>query len=125
MLSRLPVVLGLASLALLPALALSGCSSSQRRDQNYGTDAGTDFQIPDAAGFPSQLPDSAEVDGGSLDAQAALSTAEVAPDTGFEVDGGSLDVPAVLSAAEVAPDVGLDDLPADASVLDFGPGVDS
>ena len=116
--SRLPVVLGFASLALLPALALSGCSSSQRRDQNYGTDAGTDFQIPDAAGFPSQLPDSAEVDGGSLDAQAALSTAEV------EVDEVAL-YDRVLSAAEVAPDTGLDDLPTDASVLDFGPGVDS
>ena len=99
MLPRLSLALGLAFLAALPALC--GCSSSHRRDQNYGTDAGTDFQIPDAAGFPSQLPDSAEV------------------------DGGSLDVPAVLSAAEVAPDIGLDDLPADASVLDFGPGVDS
>jgi len=51
MLPRLSVALGLAFLATLPALC--GCSSSQRRDKNYGTDAGANYQIPDAASFSS------------------------------------------------------------------------
>jgi len=43
------VVLGLAFLAPLPVLC--GCSPSQRRDQYFGTDAGLNYQIPDAATF--------------------------------------------------------------------------
>ena len=136
--SRLPVVLGLASLVALPAFALAGCSSSQRRDQNYGTDAGSDFQIPDAAGFSSQPPDAAAADVADVapdtglegehdprpDAQVA-GAADVAPDTGLE------DVPApqpdaqVAVAADVAPDTGLEDVPVDVSAQDSGPGIDS
>jgi hypothetical protein len=100
MLSRLPVVLGLASLAVLPALALSGCSSSKRRDQYYDKDAGTDFQIPDAAGFPSQL----------LDAAAADGAAETGVDPG---------------AADVAPDTEVEDLPADAPAQESDSDIDS
>jgi hypothetical protein len=37
---------------LLAALALATCSSSQRRDQNYGTDAGAGYR-PEAAAFAS------------------------------------------------------------------------
>ncbi|HJX64288.1 MAG TPA: hypothetical protein VJ860_10110 [Polyangia bacterium] len=51
MLPRLSLALGLAFLAALPALC--GCSSSRRRDQNYGTDVGANYQIPDAAHFSS------------------------------------------------------------------------
>lgn len=71
MLSRLPVVLGLAFLSGFAALAPSGCSSSHRRDQYFGTNAGTDYQIPDAASFSSQ-------------AGADASTADAAADTGLE-----------------------------------------
>jgi hypothetical protein len=136
MLSRLLVVLGLASLLALPALTLAGCSSSQKRDQYYGTDVGTDFQIPDAVGFPSQAPDAAPPDGApgdtglegehapQPDGQVA-GAAEVAPDTGLE------DVPApqpdaqIASAADVVPDTGLEDVPVDAPAEDSGPGIDS
>ena len=52
MLLRLLVGFGLASLAVF--LVLSSCSSSKKRDQNYGTDAGLDFQIPDASTIASQ-----------------------------------------------------------------------
>jgi hypothetical protein len=66
-----------------------------------------------------------QVDGGSLDTQAALSAADVAPDTGLQVDGGSLDTQAALSAADVAPDTGLQVVPADAPAQESGLGVDS
>jgi hypothetical protein len=102
MLSRLPVVLGLASLAMLPALTLSGCSSSQKRDQFFGTDAGTDFQIPDAAGFSSQP----TVEAGT--AEAGIAEAGIAE----------------AGAADVAPDTGLEDLPADASAQESGSDID-
>jgi hypothetical protein len=134
MLSRLLVVLGLATLAVLPALGLSGCSSSKKRDVNYGTDAGFDFQLPDAAVFSSQ-PDAnptdvvrdtgSQVDGGSLDVQAALSATDLASDPGLQVDGGSLDTQAALGAADVDPDTGLQVVPADASAQESGLGVDS
>lgn len=68
MLPRLPVVLGLAFLAVLPALALCGCSSSHRRDQYFGKDAGANYQIPDAASFSSQ---------GGADASAADAAADI------------------------------------------------
>jgi hypothetical protein len=51
MLPRLSLALGLAFLAALPALC--GCSSSHRRDQYYGTDAGANYRIPDAVSFSS------------------------------------------------------------------------
>jgi hypothetical protein len=114
MLSRLLVVLGLASLLALPALTLAGCSSSQKRDQYYGTDVGTDFQIPDAAGFPSQAPDAAAAD-----------VADVAPDTGLEGEHASQPDAQVAVPAEVAPDTGLEDVPVDAPAEDSGPDIDS
>ena len=107
MLSRLPVVLALASLALLPALL--GCSSSHRRDQYFDTDAGTDFQIPDAAGFPSQATDDA-------------GAADLASDTGL----GDLPADEVAAgAADLAPDTGLEDLPADEVAQEAGSDIDS
>jgi hypothetical protein len=75
MLSRLSVALGLAFLAALPALC--ACSSSHRRDKSYGTDAGADYQIPDAI-FTSQADAStADVDDSDLAA---------APDDGSAQD---------------------------------------
>ena len=71
MLPRLSVALGLAFLATLPALC--GCSSSQRRDKNYGTDAGANYQIPDAAHFSSS-------------AGADTSVADATDDTGLEAE---------------------------------------
>lgn len=112
MLSRLLVVLGLASLAVLPALGLSGCSSSKKRDVNYGTDAGLDFPIPDAANFSSQP-------------AGDTNPTDVGPDTGLQVDGGSPDTQAALSAADVAPDTGFEVAPADASAQESDLGVDS
>ena len=60
MLLRLPVALGLACLTLLPALV--GCSSSHRKDVNYGTDAGANYQIPEAATFANSGETGAETD---------------------------------------------------------------
>ena len=87
MLPRLPVMLGLAFLAVLPALALSGCSSSHRRDQNFGTDVGADYQIPDAASFTSQ----AAADAGSADDEVetgseATPADALSPESGPGVD---------------------------------------
>lgn len=84
MLPRLLVMLGLAFLAALPALG--GCSSSHRRDQNFGTDAGTDYQIPDAAISSGQ-------------ATADTGTADDAVEPGFEA------TPADASAQESGPGV--------------------
>jgi hypothetical protein len=82
MLPRLSAALGFAFLAALAALC--GCSSSQRRDQSFGTDAGANYQIPDAANFPSA-------------AGADASTADAADDTGLE------DVLADVSAQDSDP----------------------
>jgi hypothetical protein len=71
MLPRLSVALGLALLAALPALC--GCSSSHRRDQSFGTDAGANYQIPDAAHFSSS-------------AGADTSVADATDDTGLEAE---------------------------------------
>jgi len=82
---RLSVALGLAFLATLPALA--GCSSSQRHDQNLGTDAGVGYQIPDAANFSSTT-------------GADSNVADATDDTGLEA------VPADASAQDF--DLGTD-----------------
>jgi hypothetical protein len=74
MLPRLPVVFGLALLATLPALG--GCSSSNRRDQFYGTDAGTNYQIPDAAVFSNQTGEDADVVEAAADADGTVADAE-------------------------------------------------
>jgi hypothetical protein len=84
MLPRLSVALGLAFLAALPALC--GCSSSQRRDQSYGTDAGANYQIPDSANFSTAADTDAstadsEVDTGLEAAPADLSTQDSDPGT--------------------------------------------
>ena len=76
MLPRLPVVLGLASLAGFPALGF-GCSSSNKRDQNFGTDAGTDFQIP----TPPTSPANRATQPMQPDTEADAGAADVAPDT--------------------------------------------
>ena len=82
MLPRLPIFFGLACLALLPVLG--GCSSSQRKDQNYGTNAGADYQIPDAATFSSQshvdanedetLPENPDADAATSSSQSHVDT---------------------------------------------------
>ena len=48
MLRRLLIVIGLAGLAWVTAI--TACSSSQRRDQNYGSDLGSDYS-PEAGVF--------------------------------------------------------------------------
>jgi|GEM_PF-2553635 hypothetical protein len=81
---RLLVVFGLAFLAMLPVLC--GCSSSHKRDQYFGTDAGANYQIPDAANFSSQE-------------GADASAADIADDTELEA------VPADASAQESGPGI--------------------
>jgi hypothetical protein len=48
--SHYSIAFALPLVAALAAFALATCSSSQRRDQFYGTDAGAGYQ-PEAAGF--------------------------------------------------------------------------
>jgi hypothetical protein len=48
MLRRLLIVIGLAGLA--GGTAITACSSSQRRDQNYGSEVGSDYS-PEAGVF--------------------------------------------------------------------------
>ena len=85
MLPRLSLALGLAFLAALPALC--SCSSSHRRDQYYGTDAGANYQIPDAVSFSSAGDvdeagaEAATDDGAALDPDMAAS-----PDDGAAQD---------------------------------------
>jgi hypothetical protein len=99
MLPRLPVVLGIAFLATLPALG--GCSSSHRRDQFYGTDAGADYQIPDAVTFPSQTAE---------DASVAEAPDDADPEAGVEagVEDGPAEASAQESAAGFDSDSGVD-----------------
>ena len=93
MLPRLPVVFGLALLATLPALG--GCSSSNRRDQFYGTDAGADYQIPDAAVFSNSTGEDADVVEAAAD---AVGTAADAVETA--ADAEARDATADASAEE-------------------------
>jgi hypothetical protein len=86
MLPRLPVVLGLVFLATLPALC--GCSSSNRRDQYYGTDTGANYQIPDAAVFTSPTAGDADVNETAADADG---TAADADGTAADADGTAAD----------------------------------
>jgi hypothetical protein len=85
MMPRLPVVLGLAFLGVLPALC--GCSTSHRRDQNFGTDAGSEYQIPDAADFPSQ----AGADANAEDASADIGLEAVPADTSTQDSDSGFD----------------------------------
>ena len=58
-----PKLAGLvAALVTSATLFLSGCSSSQPRDINYGTDVGVGYVPPDVA---STSPDSATIDAGN------------------------------------------------------------
>jgi len=66
---RLATAFGLALVTTLAALTLGACSSSQRRDQFYGTDAGAGYQ-PEAATFSS--PDTSVVSPEVLEAQEVL-----------------------------------------------------
>ena len=107
MLPRLPVVFGLALLATLPALG--GCSSSNRRDQFYGTDTGANYQIPDAAAFPSQTGEDADVVEAAADADG----------TAVDADG------TVADAEETAIDAEAKDAADDASAEESDSGFDS
>jgi hypothetical protein len=93
MLPRLPVVFGLALLATLPALG--GCSSSNRRDQFYGTDAGANYQIPDAAVFSNQTGEDADVVEAAADAEGTAADAY-----GTAADAEARDAIADASAEE-------------------------
>ena len=87
MLPRLLVVLGPAFLAFLPALC--GCSSSHRRDKNYGTDLGANYQIPDAANFPTQAGTSAAdaaADAGADTSMEVLPSDALAEESGPGID---------------------------------------
>jgi hypothetical protein len=90
MLPRLFIAIGLASLAALCVAAPIACSSSQRRDQYYGTDQGSDYQ-PEAGVF----------DGSSDDALESDDVGDAAPqlDRPLSADAPSgLDAPARLDA---------------------------
>jgi hypothetical protein len=60
-------------LVVVVSFSFAACSSDQLRDLNYGTDAGVGFVPPD----------------GSLKADLAPDTSEVAPDTTTALDGES------------------------------------
>ena len=107
MLPRLPVVFGLALLATMPALG--GCSSSNRRDQFYGTDAGANYQIPDAAAFSNPTGEDADVVEAAADADG----------TAADADG------TVADAEEAAIDAEAKDATADASAEESDSGFDS
>jgi hypothetical protein len=107
MLPRLPVVFGLALLATLPALG--GCSSSNRRDQFYGTDAGANYQIPDAAAFSNPTGEDADVVEAAADADG----------TAVDADG------TVADAEETAIDAEAKDAADDASAEESDSGFDS
>ena len=107
MLPRLPVVFGLALLATLPALG--GCSSSNRRDQFYGTDTGANYQIPDAAAFSNPTGEDADVVEAAADADG----------TAVDADG------TVADAEETAIDAEARDATADASAEESDSGFDS
>lgn len=87
MLPRLPVALGLAFLAVLSALSLSGCSSSHRRDQYFGTNAGADYEVPDAAVFSGQT----DADASADDAEDDTGLQAVPPDTSVQESGPATD----------------------------------
>ena len=97
MLPRLPVVFGLALLATMPALG--GCSSSNRRDQFYGTDAGANYQIPDAAVFSDQTGEDADVVEAAADADG---TAADTYGTAADADGTAADAEARDANAEAS-----------------------
>jgi hypothetical protein len=114
MLPRLPVVFGLALLATLPALG--GCSSSNRRDQFYGTDAGANYQIPDAAVFSNPTGEDADVVEAAADADG----------TAADADGTVADaVETATDAEETVIDVVASDATADASAEESDSGFDS
>ena len=104
MLPRLPVVFGLALLATMPALG--GCSSSNRRDQFYGTDAGANYQIPDAAVFSDQTGEDADVVEAAADADGTAADADgTAADTygtAADADGTAADAEARDANAEAS-----------------------
>ena len=100
MLLRLPVALGLACLTLLPALV--GCSSSHRKDVNYGTDAGANYQIPEAATFAN----SGET-GANAETDAETGT-ETAAEMGAETAAAGDDAPLGDPADPTAQDSGAD-----------------
>jgi hypothetical protein len=120
MLPRLPVVFGLALLATLPALC--GCSSSNRRDQSYGTDAGANYH-PDAAVFSNQTGEDADVVEAAADADG---TAADADGTAVDADGTAVDADGtVADAEETAADAEARDATADASAEESDSGFDS
>ena len=121
MLPRLPVVFGLALLATLPALG--GCSSSNRRDQFYGTDAGANYQIPDAAVFSDQTGEDADVVEAAADADG---TAADTYGTAADADGTAADaVETAVDADEAAADAEARDANAEASAEESDSGFDS
>jgi hypothetical protein len=124
----LPVVFGLALLATLPALG--GCSSSNRRDQFYGTDAGADYQIPDAAVFSNSTGEDADVVEAAADAVGTAAdadgTAADADGTAADADGTAADaVGTAADAVETAADAEARDATADASAEESDSGFDS
>ena len=90
-----PKLAGLfAALVTSAALLCSGCSSSQPRDINYGTDVGLGYVPPDVA--PTSTEAGAIEAGGSVDSGSAIET------------GGPADAPDAASAeisADSADDV--------------------
>ncbi len=97
MLPRPKSAVRLAVFFALAALPLLGCSSSQPRDINYGTDAGLGYIPPDGGGT-SSTGDAVQIDSGSVDSgnradaagDAAIDAAsDVGGDLGTDVEAGA------------------------------------
>lgn len=99
MLPRLSKAIGLACLAVLCFAIPIACSSSQRRDQYYGTNEGADYQ-PEAGVFGDAEGDAD--DGGDMDAEEG-SDASVAPDKLSADAAAAPDVEPDAAAAIVTP----------------------
>ena len=104
-----PKLAGLvAALVTSAALFLSGCSSSQPRDINYGTDVGVGYVPPvvtptDGASIDGTGIDGAGIDGAAIDGAAVDAAVEVTVSSDSAVDVAAWDVE-VLDVASIGGD---------------------
>jgi hypothetical protein len=87
MLFRPKLACSLATLLACGSLILSGCSSKQPRDINYGTDVGVGYVPPDSSSSTTSEAGSSEA--GTSEAGASDASVEVAADASQAVDGGT------------------------------------
>jgi len=97
-----------AALLTSAALFLSGCSSSQPRDINYGTDVGVGYVPPVVTPTDGGAIDGAGIDGAGIDGAAVDAAMEVRISSDSAVDVAVLDVEApdveVLDVASIGGD---------------------